>query len=188
MYTFVGPYDAIGWGEHYVINKKRFINKIDAINYMNSIDDWDIINNNTYCIEIIKNFVESNSFERFTSFNKDECIDYINDDTPNKIFCFRNGDDIIMRNTILHDACRYPNVSIETILSLIKRGWTNDIKDEDNKSPLELLSPEKYQKIYEYTTNKLRHIIALQIIKKFLLKKVVLCPNSKYIRRLVGEF
>jgi ankyrin repeat protein len=45
-----------------------------------------------------------------------------------------------------------------------------------------------YNIFYDYYIQKLRHIIALQIIKKFLLKKVILKPDSKYIRRLVNSF
>jgi hypothetical protein len=42
--------------------------------------------------------------------------------------------------------------------------------------------------IYCHIINKLKKVLAKEKIKKFLLKKIVLCPKSKYIQRLVKSF
>jgi hypothetical protein len=184
----------------YVINEKRFTNKLDAIDYMNHIYDLGIINNRAYAITIKKNYIGYNfHYSGLTSFNKDECINYINNDIPNEIVCYtyelqRDGDILPEEKnyTILHYACEDPDVKIETILFLINSGWTNNIKNINNKSPLELLSMEKSQELYEHIINKLKNTLQSAnkrfIVYEFIKRKLIYNPKSCYIKNMINNF
>jgi ankyrin repeat protein len=98
-----------------------------------------------------------------------------------------NKKDLAGKTPLMYTINRY-NTNIMKLL--IDNGAKITTKDSNGTAPKDKINVNKYIWIpmYLYFIGRIRKIIALEIINKFMLKKWILRPNSKYINRIVKNW
>jgi ankyrin repeat protein len=71
---------------------------------------------------------------------------------------------------------------------MLDHGAKISIKNNFGEIPVQYMNDATYNYMYDHFIVKIKKIIAKVIIGKFILKKLVLRPDSRFLRRIIFEF